>query len=479
MSISPAGLLVCLGLLALGWRLGAPLVVPMFAALAFGSTAVATLSALGGSSPQIYVVFAAAFLVATLLRRRLLADLRALFVTDWTASIVVILLVYVAASSFILPRLFAGQTTAFVPSEGRIVEVMLAPSNGNVTQVAYFALGCLSYFTVSVALLRHRNLDAFRLGFFSFALFNAALGLIDLAGKMGRMGDLLLPIRTASYQLLTNVEESGFWRIAGGFAEASGFAAAALACLGFAFCYWRAGGGRAALMLTLVLLALVLLSTSSTAYVSLALVATPVALGLLLRGLAGRLVRRDLVVMAIIAVCLVAGVAVAILQPSVVDQIVQLFQSTLLDKAQSSSGQERSYWNSRSITALFDTDGLGVGFGSSRASSWAVALLSQTGLIGALLVALLLLRILPPLKAQRGDDVALIALHGGARGAVLAGLVAIGVSSGSADPGLLFFVGLAVCNACRREVMARRLPRRARAAAAPMPFIPRPARAPG
>jgi hypothetical protein len=476
MSISPAGLLVCLALLALGWRLGAPLVVPMLAALAFGSTAVATISGLGGSSPLIYVVFAAALLVATLLRRHLLSDLRTLFATDWTAPVVALLMVYVVASAFILPRLFAGETTAFVVQEGKITEVMLAPSNGNITQVAYFALGCLAYFAASIALLDGRRLAAFRAGFFSFVLLNVALGLIDFAGKLGHTGDLLAPIRTASYQMLTVAEESGFWRIVGAFPEASAFAVASLCGLGFAFGYWRAGGGRGALTLMLVVLALLLLSTSSTAYVALALVALPVAVGLAFRGLASRLVRHDFVVLGIIAACILGGLAVAIAQPSAIENIAKLFQSTLFDKAQSSSGQERSYWNTQSLAALFDTRGLGIGFGSSRASSWVVALVSQTGLFGGLLVGLLVLALLRPLRASRGDDIAVLALHGGARGAVLAELVAISVSGGNADPGLMFFVSLAVCSACRREVEARRavhLARRARPAA---PFTPLPAR---
>jgi hypothetical protein len=471
MSISVAGLLVCLGLLVLGHRLRAPLIVPMLVALSFGSTAVATLSSLGGSSPLIYVVFAAALLIATFLRRHLLTDLRTLFVGDWTAAVIVLLLIYVIGTSVILPRMFAGQTTAFVAAEGKVTEVMLAPTNGNITQVAYFTLGGLTYFTTGIALLQRRNFRAYRLGFFGFAIANAAFGLIDLFGKLSGSGDLLAAIRTASYEMLTGAEQAGFWRISGGFPEASAFAAAALACLGFAFGYWRAGGSQRVLVLMLVLLALILLSTSSTAYVACALMALPIAGGLTFRAVAGRLSRRDAVVLAIIAVCVVCGLAIAIVNGHVIEQIAGLFQSTLFDKAQSSSGQERSYWNTRSLASLGDTWGLGVGFGSSRASSWLVALVSQTGVVGALLVALPLLGIARGLRSRRPEDHDLVALYGGVRACIIAGLVGASVSGGNADPGLLFFVGLAVCNACRREVLARRpagapLP----AAASPIPL---------
>jgi hypothetical protein len=463
MSISIPGILVCLVLVALGLRLRAPLIVPLLAAVPFGSTAIATVSALSGSSPLIYVVFALALVAATLVRRHLLSDIRRLFVADWATSVLVILLIYVVGSSFILPRMFAGQTTAFVTQQGRVVEVMLAPNNGNITQVGYFALGCLIYLSSSIYLLNPRNFRAFKLAFFSFTILNAALGLVDLMSKLSGAGDLLLPIRTASYQLLTNVEEAGFWRIAGGFPEASSFAAAALAGLGFAFGYWRAGKSTPVLVLAMVLLALILLSTSTTAYVACALVAAPVAVGVGLRGLAGRLRSQDLAVLAIIAVCLAGGMGIAALNRHIVDQIVDLFQNAVLNKAQSSSGQERGYWNSQSIASLYDTWGLGVGFGSSRASSWIVALVSQTGLVGALLMAALVLRAAWPLKARRGDDMEMVALYGGVRGCVLAGIVAVSVSAGSADPGLVFFTGLAVCGACRRQIMERRTTQRERA----------------
>jgi hypothetical protein len=221
----------------------------------------------------------------------------------------------------------------------------------------------------------------------------------------------------------------------------------------------------------------VLLSTSSTAYVACAAMALPVALGLSLRGLAGRLSRQDLVVFGIIVACALGGFALAILSPDAIAQIGRLFQSTLFDKAQSLSGQERAYWNTQSLAALVDTRGLGIGFGSSRASSWAVALISQTGVIGAVLVGLLILRVAQPLRVERGDETMPLALYAGARGAVLAGLVAASVSGGNADPGLLFFVGLAVCNACRREVLAQRLaqPARSRAPAWLTPLRERPA----
>jgi hypothetical protein len=50
------GLIVCAALLLIGRWFGAPVLIGLFASLAFGSTAFATLTALGGSSPLIYTL---------------------------------------------------------------------------------------------------------------------------------------------------------------------------------------------------------------------------------------------------------------------------------------------------------------------------------------------------------------------------------------------------------------------------------------
>ena len=71
---------------------------------------------------------------------------------------------------------------------------------------------------------------------------DAAGGLVDLAGKTLGAGDVLAPIRTASYALLTDVEHEGFARIVGTYSEASGFAIGSLPALAFAFTDWRRTG---------------------------------------------------------------------------------------------------------------------------------------------------------------------------------------------------------------------------------------------
>jgi O-antigen ligase len=90
-----------------------------------------------------------------------------------------------------------------------------------------------------------------------------------------------------------------------------------------------------------------------------------------------------------------------------------------------------------------------------------VAVVSQLGIAGALLMAVLvgvLLRDLVSPVPQAVDRQAL-ALVSGARAAALASLAAASASGGFADPGLVFFIALAVVGACRKGELAA-LPRR-------------------
>jgi hypothetical protein len=199
MTLSLIGLMVCAVLLGLGRLLGAPLLVGTVASVAFGSTAVATLDAAGGSSPLIYVVFAVLVCASAAASPAFGRNLSLVFVRSWEPWIVGALAVYAVGTAIILPRLFAGATSAFVTVRGiGVVEVSLQPSSGNLTQTGYFALGALTFLSLSSMLARGHRLPALRSGFRAWAALVAVGGLIDLAGKMAGLGDVLAPIRRVS-----------------------------------------------------------------------------------------------------------------------------------------------------------------------------------------------------------------------------------------------------------------------------------------
>jgi hypothetical protein len=444
MQVAPVAFAIWAGLVILGYVLRAPLIVSLFGSLAFGSTAVATLPALGGSSVLLFAPIAG-IMIASSFRPGSWRYLQIVIVGHWHPIALFILALSVIAGALILPRLFAGETTVFVPFDGRVVERPLAAVWGNLNQVCYFVTGILAYFAVAIELLRHMTLRPIKLGMFAFVALNALLGTIDLLGKVAGVGDALEPIRTAGYSMLIEVQVEGFWRIAGGYPEASTFGAASLVAIGFTFSYWRATGSKSTLILCLLSIALLLLSTSTTAYSGFCVLVALLVLSLLVRGATNRLLRRDLGIVASGVFLLAMLTAIAVMNQKALDPAVKLIEATIINKADSDSAAERFYWNRKSWAAFGDTHGLGVGLGSSRASSSLWAVPSQLGVIGTVLVVLLASEFVrPPLpRVVRREDSEVAALCLSLRTAGFAGLVPAAIAGGGADPGILFFILLA------------------------------------
>jgi hypothetical protein len=281
------------------------------------------------------------------------------------------------------------------------------------------------------------------------------MGLIDLLAKLSGTGDVLGPIRTAGYAMLTESSEAGFSRIAGAYSEASAFGGASLACLAFCYAYWRRTGSRFARGLSLILLVLLILSTSSTAYVGLVILTMPVAFSLIRSFVLGRLDNDELAIVVLVSAGILVGLAVSVLDEHFFDPFVHLIDTAVVNKSNSASGQERTYWNIKSLQSFVDTSGLGVGFGSSRASSWPIAVVSQLGFVGALMMATLLAVVVRGL-GRLGDlvDPETAAVVASVRACAMASILAGSLVSGTADPGMLFFIALAVVSATR--VRARR-----------------------
>ena len=124
----------------------------------------------------------------------------------------------------------------------------------------YFLLGILTFFAVSVLLLRRKMFVAIKQGYFAMATVHVVLGGIDFLGKIGGVPDILAPLRSAHYAMVTGVDIVGIWRIAGAYSEASGFGGATVALLAFTFTYWKLTRHRHALGLAIALLVLLLLS---------------------------------------------------------------------------------------------------------------------------------------------------------------------------------------------------------------------------
>lgn len=455
MQVSFAGIAVCGGLLILGYFARAPILVALIASFAFGSTAIGTIDPLGGSSPLVFTVFAMLLIAGSVLRRHSFSQIWTVLSQSRVPWILLCLILYAMAGAYILPRLFAGRTSAFVPSRdgGEVFELPLEPVSGNITQTAYLALGALTFLALSALLVRQDNLQAVRRGFFIFCTLHVALGFIDLFGKLLGAGDILMMIRSASYALATNSEEAGFYRIAGGYPEASAFGGFTLACLAFTSTYWRRSRSRLALVLSIALVILLVLSTSTTAYVGAVFIAAPFAWSVVKNALSGRIRREDVVLSTFIIAAIMMILAIHAYDAEIFRPFVELFDATIFNKSNSFSVEERGLWNTQSLRSFVDTIGLGMGLGSSRASSWPVAVISQLGLVGTLLIAAIVVETMKTLgPLQSAASASEIAFHDGVRAFALLLLVAATLSGGGADPGTLFFIALATVVACRAQL---------------------------
>lgn len=290
-----------------------------------------------------------------------------------------------------MPRIFAGMVT-IMPM--RLEEATngspLYPTAQNISQIVYLSISVITVFACALAFqardIRQHLLGALCVGGGMVVL----TGFLDLAG----LGPYLDMFRTATYVYLTDVEIANVKRVVGLMPEASAFGSLAVGFL-TALYFLRRAIARpwARLVLApclIVLLALfALLSTSSAAYGGLAVFACVAAaewLWRLLMAEKGSRAREGLVLEFWALVLGLASVyLLALFNPAIFNPFIELINTIIFQKASSDSFEERSMWTAVSLKALFDTWGLGVGMGGTRASNGLVAVFSNTGLAGGLL----------------------------------------------------------------------------------------------
>lgn len=448
------GILVMLAVLLVGYLLGSAALIGLFISLPFAATAFGALPAIGGSSPLIYTFFAMLLIMSVVLRRSFFRDLSEVLAQHPTAWVVVFLSIYTLVGSYVLPRLFVGETLAIVATPKAVLPLPLGPVSGNVTQTAYFLLGTLTFFASMIEFKRIEAIEAARRGFFCLVIAHLALGLTDLGGKLAGLGDVLAFLRTASYSLLTEVEEGGFWRIVGGASEASTYGAMSVMCVAFTFSYWRSTKSQFALLLSLMLFVILIFSTSSTAYVGLAVLIVPLMMSIGWDFLRGRLSSDDMLIFALGGIGLFLVLGLFVVNEQLLGPLIGLIDAMVFQKASSGSGIERMYWNSVAFQSFFDTFGLGIGMGSGRSSSWAISVVSQFGVIGSAMMGYLIYVVARGLRPYSAADAPkeIVGLVNGTRASTLAALVVGSIGGSGADPGILFFVSLAVVLSCRSFV---------------------------
>lgn len=426
-----------------------------FCSTLLGSAAAFVLESLGGTN------ISPSHLLLGFLSLKLLTDERVFRAVVRGVSVgrpgfwLLLTVIYSTIGAFLLPRFLAGHTLTFAVRAENPFSSPLAPAMSNLTQSIYF----IADFVCFIVLSGYASTVGARKVLGSAALVCATLnllfGALDLTTYFTNTTELLSFIRNANYTLLIDTEVAGLKRIVGSFTEASSFAAATLCYFAFTSRLWLLGvWPRVTLTLALLSLCALVFSTSSTAYVGLA-----VLLALSYLHALSNALRRSVtpqMVSFILAAPLILAVLVLIiaLNEEYSFYVKNLLDGMIFNKMSTASGLERSAWNSQALQNFIDTFGFGVGNGSVRASSFPIAVLASLGIIGALTFSIFFVTLLVTRRVRNWSDPIDDAYRQAARMACIAWLVTATTSGAFIDLGLAFFVFAALASATPSPILS-------------------------
>ena len=434
----------------------------------FGGSAALALPALGGSTiPP--VQFALVFLIMRLILPS--AQQMPLLGQAFRANmLLLIFVVYGLLMAYFGPRVFAGQIDV-TPLRGRVLgkyASMMAylfstqplhTSSQNITTSVYLVGTLLISVTSYVACRQPGARDNFIRWAAIVAVMNTVFGLISLVSPGTPIEPVLAAIRNGNYAQLEQ-NYNGFVRITGVFPEASMFATYTSVWLVFMTeCWLRnirpALTGACAGMLAAILV----FSTSTSAYIALGLYGIILAARFLF--LPGSLTLNKLLwLVSMVSALTILGLAAAVVSPKAAKGFQDVILHMTVEKGSSLSGQQRAFWAAQGWHSFVKSFGLGIGPGSFRSSSLAMAILGCTGVIGSLSMLGYLAKIM---KFQRGSTY----IAGGdpdaqvgaaASWAVLILVLIQSFTTPSCDPGPEFGLFSGVALALRMTGYARRRP---------------------
>ncbi|RUM22981.1 hypothetical protein EFQ99_23380 [Rhizobium vallis] len=453
MSLEPIGFItLLLGVLCMvnGARFA---IVVLCLLTLLGAAAALQLPALGGSSIQpshLLVLFlVAAVLLRPVQTQAALASLAYPGPGFWFAAYIL----FSVVSSFFLPRIFAGATLVYSSARDpsgmmSTVAAPLAPGSSNLSQSVYL-LGDLACFAIVAGLARlgYTRFIAQQLIIASIVCF--AFALADWGTFLTGQSQLLDIIRNANYTMHTAEAIHGFKRIVGPFPEASMYGAVALAYFCFTLMLWlERVHSRMAGLATLFIGPTIVLCTSTTAYVAGVFAVCMFMLFCLKRLIRGPTAASHVTFLVITLFLIPCAIVALSLVPDAWDSVAGLVNTTVSDKLQSQSGEERTAWNTLALIAFVDTATFGAGLGTVRASSFIAALLSNVGLTGTLLFAAFLYSLVRASGRRITGD---RQRHAIGNAAVMASIAQIGsaaISGSGTDLGLLFSTTAGLAAGC-------------------------------
>lgn len=335
---------------------------------------------LGGKPVLVTFVFLG-FIILYLLRvknfgKHLLQVLQNNSAVKWFAMFVL----YSILVSFITPAIFGGEVRVVSLFMGKIEAGFLTFGGGHIAQIIYAVMALVIVIAVSsMVSLDKRMLEYFALAILWMGALNIVFAVADLLNFYIGFPDVINVFRNAEYAMLDQSFGS-VRRVAGIFPETSAFSSktAAIAC--FSYFLFRAQiYPRLSFWITVLSTLFVLIATSTSGYVGLAMFALLIALSELPNIKVGTMSK-------VVFFSALFSVAVALVLSTVFyKEAYMIFEHAVLNKLDSDSGVERMQWNEYAWGDFLETYGLGVGLGGNRASSYLLVLLSNVGLVGALL----------------------------------------------------------------------------------------------
>lgn len=290
-------------------------------------------------------------------------------------------------ASMIMPRLFMNQVMVWPQKSDSVGgRVLLAPNFGNISQDMYLLINTL-FLVLAARFLTRSDIRLDRL-YRTFLLSGWCVVGICMWQFAHRIGGVPFPdtffYSNPGWAVLNTQTAGPVPRINASFSEPAA-CAAFLGEILFSSVWIVLQGysvARARWLVPASALALVC-TTSTTGFITVAMEICLLPVAAIATGamqLLGNITRMIVVGIALLA-C--GGLVVVTVAPQVVPAAQFVFQSTA-EKKDSQSYQDRSQVDRDSMSLVGETYGLGVGWGSNRASSLLPGLLSTIGVVGAI-----------------------------------------------------------------------------------------------
>lgn len=410
----------------------------------FGAAAALSLPMLGGATvlvPSLFLPFFALRLFMASGEGHFLAALQPPQAGFW----LLLLTAFGVLTAVFFPRIFQGITETMtverVPNGRNFITLTpLRFSSNNITQSVYSVGGVVAFASAFAYFRRAGTPRHLIAAVVLLAAINLLFAIVDVVTYFTRTEHIMSFFRTANYALLTGSEKGGLKRISGTFPEASTFAGYALVLFAATASLWLdrvrswTTGTLAALSLTALLL-----STSATALVGIIVVVPFLWLRAFVTGLRKPAMARPAFLVVAIAILPLSILILVVIFPAITESLQNFIDEMLLSKADSQSGRERALWNTTAYQTFLDTYGLGAGLGSARASSYVLVLLSNVGILGALLFAVFVLVVLA-VRTPATEDGELPCVVRASKAGVLAMVATAAISGTVYDMGTMFYI---------------------------------------